>query len=239
MSRQVTPNIRPCLKLTVQASDMMFVLQLNRGKNKQTDKKCQAPFSKENMATHLRFLLSLQTTRIKKKKKKEKFFRLTRPTWYNVWPEYRALRLAKPNTPYQLKCLIPTVRQGGGGLIIQSPQYLFSLKSFRWHYLLFILKYSKVKCEAICLTAKAGPKVRSRCKPNHQINNRVAIKDKNELLQCSSRSPDPSSFEIWWWDLKTAMQKSQSTETKSTEEEGKISSQQYETMIKVSWLSFW
>ena len=79
------------------------------------------------------------------------------------------------------------------------------------HELLCIPKYSRVKCEAICPTAKAWLKLghQQDNDPKHSSKSTTEClkKKRIKVLQWSSQSPDLKLIEMLWWDLKRAVHK--------------------------------
>jgi len=118
----------------------------------------------------------------------------------------------KPNTAYQHKHLTPTVKHGGGGLMIWAcfaatgPGHLAVIEST-----MNSSGYQSIleKCEAICPTAKAGLKLAHQQDndPKHSSSSTTeCVKKKRiKVLQWSSQSPDLNLTEMLWWDLKRAV----------------------------------
>ena len=95
----------------------------------------------------------------------------------------------KPNTAYQHKHLIPAVKHGGGGLMIWTcvaatgpgHRAVFESTINSW-----IQTYSRVKCEAICLTAKALLKLSNRTMiPNTAANPQQNSWERKEARCCN------------------------------------------------------
>ena len=78
------------------------------------------------------------------------------------------------------------------------------------HELLWIPKYSRVRCESICLTDKAWLKLghQQDNDPKHSSKSTTEClkKKRIKVLQWSSQSPDLNLTEMLWWDLKRAEQ---------------------------------
>ena len=121
----------------------------------------------------------------------------------------------KPNAAYQHKHLIPTVKHGDGGMMIWgsfcSHRTWTPCSQWVHHELLYIPKYSRVKCEAICLTAKAWLKLghQQDNDPKHSSKSTTeCVKKKRiKVLQWSSQTLDLTLAEMLWWDLKRAVHK--------------------------------
>jgi len=77
--------------------------------------------------------------------------------------------------------------------------------------LLRIPKYSRVRCEAICATAKVWRKLAHQQDndPKHSSKSTTECltRKRIKVLQWSSQSPDLNLTEMLWWDLKRAVHK--------------------------------
>ena len=108
-------------------------------------------------------------------------------------------------TAYQHKHLIPTVKHGGGGLMIWAcsaatgPGQLAVIESTMNSC---VPKYSRVKCEAICRTDKAWLKLghQQDNDPKHSSKSTTEClkKKRIKMLQRFSQSPDVNLTEVLW-----------------------------------------
>ena len=122
---------------------------------------------------------------------------------------HNAARLEKTKPSISAQHLIPTVKHGGGGLMIWTCFAATGPGHRSHHELLCTPKYSREEWEVTCLTAKARLKLghQQDKDPKHSSKSTTECLKKKRIKVFRS-SPDLSLIEMLWWDLKRAVHKS-------------------------------